>query len=136
MGLFTKIPDIVIVEDNEALAEVYKTRLEIVGYTCVVAVNGEEALKLIEEYKPSLVLMDLMIPKISGYDVLTQMRATDWGKDIKVHIISNLNEEDAPAGLRDQGIVGYSIKANLAGDDLDKMVAQILQPPEDSSNNS
>jgi DNA-binding response OmpR family regulator len=136
MGLFRHDPDIVIVEDNEALAEVYKTRLEIIGYKCVIAVDGEQALQLIQTLKPKLVLLDLMIPKTSGYDVLTQMRASDWGKDIKVHIISNLNEADAPAGLRAQGIEGYSVKANLVDDDLDNLVARILQTPEVSNNGS
>lgn len=134
MGLFGHDPDIVIVEDNKELAEIYKTRLDIVGYKCVIAVDGEQALQLISELKPKLVLLDLMIPKISGYDVLTQLRASEWGKYTKVHIISNLNEADAPAGLRAQGIEGYSVKANLADDDLDKLVARILQPPNESNN--
>jgi hypothetical protein len=54
------------------------------------------------------------------------MRASEWGKDIKVHIISNLNEEQAPAGLRNYGIEGYSVKANLQNDDIDQLVGKIL----------
>ena len=79
---------IVIVEDNQALAEVYKTRLELLGYQCFSAFDGEEALAVIELQKPDLVLLDLMIPKIAGDEVLKRMRATDWGKDIRVYIIS------------------------------------------------
>jgi hypothetical protein len=56
------------------------------------------------------------------------MRQTPWGKDIPVYIISNLNEADAPAGLRELGIVGYAVKANLTNDALDKLVDNILKP--------
>ena len=127
MGLFTA-PKIVIVEDNAALADIYKTRLEIVGYKCLIAYDGRTALEMIERERPSLVLLDLMVPKIAGDQILETMRKSDWGKDIKVQIISNLNEVDAPAGLRAQGIEGYAVKANLANDELDKLVDKILKP--------
>jgi DNA-binding response OmpR family regulator len=121
---------IVIVEDNEYLSEIYKTRLEIIGYHCFTATDGEMALRIIEREKPALVLLDMMIPKIAGDEVLKRMRAADWGKDIRVFIISNLNEIDAPAGLRDLGIEGYAVKANLSDDDIDKLVDKILTPPD------
>ena len=119
---------IVICEDNTALADIYKIRLEMIGYECHVAYNGEEALQIIEREKPALVLLDMMMPRIAGDEVLRRMRATDWGKDIKVFIISNLNEIDAPAGLREYGIEGYVVKANLSNDDIDKLVDSILKP--------
>lgn len=119
---------IVIVEDNEYLSDIYKTRLEIIGYKCFVAPDGESALAIIEKEVPSLVLLDMMIPKIAGDEVLKRMRSTDWGKSIRVFIISNLNEQDAPAGLRDLGIEGYAVKANLTDDDIDNLVDKILTP--------
>lgn len=129
MGLFGSGPKVVIVEDNPALSEIYKTRLEILGYKCIVALDGQQALEVIEKENPSLVLLDLMIPVISGGDVLKTMRASEWGKDTKVLIISNLNESEAPEGLREQGIEGYAVKANLAYDELDQLVANIIAPP-------
>lgn len=119
---------IVIVEDEAALADIYKTRLELLGYTCFVAHDGIEALGLIEKERPSLVLLDIMIPKLAGDQMLRTMRSTDWGKQIKVLVISNLNEEDAPAGIREQGIEGYAVKANLSDDQIDKLVDRILKP--------
>lgn len=127
MGLFSLAPRLVIVEDNIALAEIYKTRMEILGYKCFVAYDGQQALEIIEREKPRLVLLDLMVPKIAGDQILETMRANEWGKDIKVLIISNLNEADAPMGLRDKGIEGYVVKANLKNDDLDQLVNTILQ---------
>ncbi len=119
---------IVIVEDNVALAEIYKVRLELLGYSCFAAYDGEVALQLIEKELPGLVLLDLMVPKIAGDQILARMRASTWGKDIKVLIISNLNEADAPAGLRDLGIEGYAVKMNLSNDQIDQLVDNILKP--------
>jgi DNA-binding response OmpR family regulator len=119
---------VVIVVDNASLADIYKTRLEILGYKAFVAYDGVEALAVIEKELPNLVLLDLMVPKIAGDQILERMRASDWGRDIKVLIVSNLNEADAPVGLRSQGIEGYAVKANLTNDQLDRLVDQILKP--------
>ncbi len=128
MDQFGNSQKIVIVEDNTALADIYKTRLELLGYTCFVAYDGKAALTLIENELPNLVLLDLMVPKVAGDQILEIMRSSDWGKNIKVQIISNLNEEDAPAGLRMLGIEGYAVKANLSDDQLDQLVDTILKP--------
>ena len=119
---------VVIVEDQESLAEIYKTRLELLGYKCSVAYDGIQALVEIERHRPRLVLLDLMLPKLSGDQILKVMRMTDWGEDIKVVIISNLNEADAPAGLRDLGITDYVVKANMTDDQVDRIVGAILKP--------
>jgi len=124
---------IVIVEDNPALADIYKTRLELVGYACTVAYDGVEALEAIERVLPDLVLLDLMLPRIAGDEVLRRMRESGWGKDTKVYIISNLNEVDAPKGLRQMGIEGYAVKANLSNDQLDRTVDSILNKVGQSS---
>jgi DNA-binding response OmpR family regulator len=119
---------LVIVEDNESLADIYKTRLELIGYKCFVAYDGVEALDIIERERPSLVLLDLMVPKIAGDQILERIRESDWGRDIKVLIISNLSEADAPKGLRAKGISGYAVKSTLSNDDIDKLVDNILKP--------
>lgn len=120
---------IIIVEDNQQLAEIYKVRLEMLGYTCYVAYNGIIALYFIQKELPDLVLLDLMIPDISGGQVLETMRGSTWGKNIPVYVISNLNEEEAPDNLRELGIEGYSVKANLKNDQIDQIVQNILQKP-------
>lgn len=130
MNAFGHSSKLVIVEDNFALADIYKTRMEVLGYTCFVAHEGQEALALIEKELPDLVLLDLMIPKVAGDQVLEIMRNSIWGKDIKVLIISNLNEAEAPTGLRSKGIEGYAVKANLSNNELDELVDNILKPPD------
>lgn len=136
MDQFGKSQKIIIVEDNANLAEIYKTRLELLGYEILVAYDGITALNLIEHELPDLVLLDLMVPKIAGDQILETMRKSDWGKGIPVYIISNLNEADAPAGIRGMGISGYAVKANLSNDQLDKLVDSILMPPSQQEGNS
>jgi DNA-binding response OmpR family regulator len=124
-----QVKKILIAEDNASLAEIYSVRLGALGYQCFTAADGEVALEIIERERPDLVLLDLMMPKVAGDEVLRRMRSSDWGKDIRVFIISNLNEQDAPAGLREYGIEGYAVKANLSDDDIDNLVDRILTPP-------
>jgi len=120
---------IVIVEDNAALADIYKTRLELLGYTCFIGYNGITGLYFIQKEMPDLVLLDLMIPDIPGDKVLETMRKSDWGQNIKVLVVSNLNESEAAPNLRQLGIEDYLVKANLIGDQLDQKVNSILQAP-------
>lgn len=128
MDQFGLSQKVVIVDDNVSLADIYKTRLELLGYTCFVAYDGIDALSLIKKELPDLVLLDLMVPKIAGDQILEIMRRSDWGKNIKVLVISNLSEADATPGLRDQGIEGYAVKANLSDDQIDQLVDNILKP--------
>lgn len=128
MNPTTEPKKIVIVEDNTDLADIYKTRLEAIGYTCFIAYNGITGLYFIQKELPDLVLLDLMVPDIAGDQILLRMRSSTWGKAIPVFIISNLNEADAPAGLRDLGISGYAVKANLSNDQIDQIVNGILRP--------
>lgn len=119
---------IVIVEDDMSLAEIYKTRLELIGYTCFMSYNGITALYFIQKELPDLVLLDIMVPDVAGDQILSIIRRSSWGKNIPVFVISNLNEVDAPAGLRDMGISGYVVKANLSNDQIDTIVNDILRP--------
>ncbi len=136
MDQFGLAQKIVIVEDNVALADIYRERMQLLGYTCFVAYDGVDALSTIEKEKPDLVLLDLMVPKIAGDQILQKMRQSEWGKDIKVIIISNLNEVDAPEGLRDMGIESYAVKANLSNDQLDMLVESVLKPTNQTEDTS
>jgi CheY-like chemotaxis protein len=125
---FSSSKKIVIIEDNESLAEIYKIRLELLGYMCFIGYNGITGLYFTQKEIPDLVLLDLMIPDIGGDQVLRTMRNSDWGKQIKVLVISNLSESDAPPDLRQLGIEGYIVKANMVNDQIDQIVTSILDP--------
>lgn len=117
---------IVLAEDDEMLAEIYQTRLELAGYECKRANNGLAGLELIQKELPDLVLLDLMMPMMSGDEVLQAMRKSDWGKSIKVIILTNISEAEAPDDIQELGIERYIVKANLVHDQLVETVKQVL----------
>lgn len=117
---------IVLVEDDEMLAEIYQTRLELAGFTILRANNGLAGLELIQKEIPDLVLLDLMMPIMSGDEVLQAMRESDWGKDIKVIILTNINKAEAPESISELGIEKYIVKVNLTNDELAETVKEVL----------
>lgn len=119
---------IVLVEDDQMLAELYQTRLELAGYTCLVANDGLSGLALIEKELPDLVLLDLMLPYVSGDEILRAMRESDWGKAIKAIFLTNISESEAPEGIQELGFEQYIIKANLVNDQLAEIVKGYLKP--------
>jgi DNA-binding response OmpR family regulator len=121
---------VILVEDDEMLAEIYQTRLELAGFSCKRANNGLAGLELIQKELPDLVLLDLMMPIMSGDDVLKAMRGSEWGKNIKVVILTNISEAEAPDGITELGIEQYIVKANLVNNQLVDTVERILNTPE------
>lgn len=117
---------IVLVEDDVMLAEIYQTRLELAGYECFVANDGMTGLLMIKQHLPDLALLDLMLPQLSGDDILREMRKNDWGKDIKVIFLTNISESEAPDGLQELGFESYIVKANLVNNQLAEIVAKTL----------
>lgn len=117
---------IVIAEDDQMLAEIYQTRLQLAGHDCQVAPDGLSALNLIHHSTPDLVLLDLMMPQLSGDEVLAKMRASDWGKDIKVIILTNISEAEAPESLKTLSFERYIVKVNLAHNQLAEIVEETL----------
>ena len=90
------MPKIAIIEDDLAIAQMYRMKFEAEGYHVDIAENGKLGLALCEQMKPDLVLLDLMMPEMNGDEVLEKMRATDWGKDMPVVVLTNVGEQEAP----------------------------------------
>ena len=78
---------IAIIEDDQAISQMYRFKFENEGYDVQTAENGRLGLELAQSFKPDIVLLDLMMPEMNGDEMLTLMRKTDWGKDIKVIIL-------------------------------------------------
>ncbi len=105
-------PLIAIVEDDTALSEMYRFKFERSGFRVETAQNGREGLDLAKKAKPDLILLDLRMPIMSGDEMLAQMRATDWGNDIRVIILTNISKSEAPMGLRFLHVDRYIVKAH------------------------
>ena len=113
---------ILIVEDDKFLRELIAQKLNREGYDISEAIDGEEGIKKIKEEKPSLVLLDLILPGIDGFEVLSLMKKDSEVSSIPVIILSNLGQkEDVEKGLK-LGAVDYLIKAHFTpGEIIDKI---------------
>lgn len=104
---------ILIVEDDIFLADLYKTKFELEGFEVYVANDGEKGLELINKRQPSIILLDLILPKINGFVVLENMKKNKKLKNIPVILLTNLSQKaDVERGLS-LGADDYLIKAHF-----------------------
>ena len=120
---------VVLVEDDAMLAEIYQKRLEMAGFDAIVANDGLTGLEVIKQNLPDLVLLDLLLPQMTGDEVLRQMRQSEWGKNIKVILLTNISESEAPEGLEQLGFERYIVKANISNNQLVEIINQVLSTP-------
>ncbi|MCA9326188.1 response regulator [Candidatus Saccharibacteria bacterium] len=104
---------ILLVEDDDALANVYQMRLEAEGFTVRRVANGEEALAAALAFKPDLVLLDVMMPKVSGYDVLDILRNTPETANLKVIMLTALSQESDKQRAEALGVDDYMVKSQV-----------------------
>lgn len=104
---------IAIIEDDAAIAQMYRIKFEAEGFTVQVAENGKLGLELAKEMQPDIILLDLMMPVMSGEEMLATLRKTDWGKDIKVIILTNRGEQEIPDEVRELGVEALILKAAM-----------------------
>jgi DNA-binding response OmpR family regulator len=123
MHTMTKIA---IVEDDQAISQMYRLKFETEGYNVETAANGKLGLELAESMRPDIILLDLMMPEMNGDEMLEKMRATDWGKDIKVIILTNMGEQEAPSGLRQLDVRRFIVKAEMTPRQVAEMVKNEL----------
>ena len=108
-----KMSSIAIVEDDQAIAQMYRIKFEDEGYSVQTADNGKAGILLIETMKPDIVLLDIMMPEMNGDAVLEKLRSVPWGKDLKVIILTNMGEQEAPPKLKELGVLAFIVKAEM-----------------------
>ena len=104
---------ILLVEDDEALASVYLARLEAEGFEVRHENNGENALSAAVEYKPDLILLDAMMPKISGFDVLDILRNTPETTNIRIIMLTALSQPKDKERAESLGVDDYLVKSQV-----------------------
>lgn len=114
---------IAIIEDDAAISNMYRIKFETEGYEVQIAENGLIGLKMLEEFLPDIVLLDLMMPEMNGADMLVELRKKSWGQDIKVIILTNLGHQEAPDSLDNLGVCNFIVKAEMTP----KQVAEIVK---------
>ena len=104
---------ILLVEDDDALASVYMTRLEAEGFSIPRVPNGEEALAKALEFRPDLVLLDAMMPKVSGFDVLDILRNTPETTNMRIIMLTALSQESDLQRAKALGVDEYLVKSQV-----------------------
>lgn len=117
---------IMVVEDDQSLREIYSIRLTAEGYEVVSAGDGEEALAMAVKERPDLILSDVMMPKISGFDMLDILRSTPETKDIKVIMMTALSSDDQRKRGENLGADKYLVKSQVGIEDVIAAVHEVL----------
>ncbi|MDD5693657.1 MAG: response regulator [Patescibacteria group bacterium] len=118
---------LLLVEDDMALRDIYSTRFLAEGYEVVTASDGEQALTVAVKEKPDLILLDVMMPKISGFDVLDILRTTPETKDCKIVIMTALSQ---PADVEKGKMLGadeYLVKSQVTLTDVVEKINSVLK---------
>ncbi len=109
---------ILLVEDDEALAQVYSSRLQLEGFDVQHVANGEDALSSAVEFKPDLILLDAMMPKITGFDVLDILRNTPETANIRVIMLTALSQAKDKERAESLGVDDYLVKSQVVISDV------------------
>jgi DNA-binding response OmpR family regulator len=104
---------VAIIEDDEAISQMYRIKFEAEGYTVETAENGKLGLELAQEMRPDIILLDLMMPIMTGEEMLAALRKTDWGKKIRVIILTNRGEQEIPPEVKELGVDALILKAAM-----------------------
>ena len=117
---------ILLVEDDDALANVYLTRLQAEGFDVRRVANGEDALAAALSYSPNLVLLDVMMPKVSGFDVLDILRNTPETRNLKIIMLTALSQDSDRARAEGLGVDEYLVKSQVVIADVVDRIKQHL----------
>jgi DNA-binding response OmpR family regulator len=118
---------ILLVEDDEFLAELYATKLNLEDFIVLLATDGEKGWKMAQEKKPDLILLDIILPKMDGFEVLKKIKSQQATKDLPVILLTNLSQKDeVERGLK-LGAIDYLIKAHFMPSEVVKKIKQAIK---------
>lgn len=117
---------VVVVEDDHDIQYLYKLKLEREGFEVTVASNGQEGLEVVKQFRPDIVLLDLMMPVMSGPEMLAEMRSQRWGSEARVIALTNISKDEAPQALRFLHVDRYVVKAHHTPAQIVEIVREVL----------
>jgi DNA-binding response OmpR family regulator len=127
---------IMLVEDDPMIAEIYKKKFEMAGFEVVNAVNGKEVLKFAEESKFDLILLDMVLPEISGMEVLKELKMSgNYSADLKIIVFSNLDRAEHEEEARKNGADGFIGKTQYSPSELVVEIQRLLREGEERKKN-
>lgn len=117
---------IAIIEDDQAISQMYRFKFEAEGFDVQTAENGRLGLELVEKMRPEIILLDLMMPEMTGDKMLEKLRQKPWGKDVKVIILTNVGEHEVPRTVYDLGVKLVILKADMTPRQVSELVIKQL----------
>lgn len=120
-------PVLLLIEDDPLIDKMYQAKFTKEGFNVLVAKDGVEGLDLALESRPDIVILDIMMPRLSGIDLLEKLRADPKGKDIPVVILTNLAEKEEEERARKLGVEEYLVKANVTPGAIVDKIKKYLQ---------
>ncbi|MBU1036723.1 response regulator [Patescibacteria group bacterium] len=121
-----KNPSILLIEDEEMLSSMYETKFSKENFEIRKALDGETGLRLAQEKKPDLILLDIIMPKLDGFTVLKKIKADPNLKDVPVVLLTNLGQDEDVEKGKKMGVVGYLVKANTTPAQVVEKVKEYL----------
>src|SRR5579862_3327255 len=122
------MPKVLLVEDDNNLREIFQMRLQAEGYTTSLAADGEEGLVVAMKEKPDLIIADVMMPKLSGFEMIENLRSSPDMKDTKVIMMTALGQAEDQARGEKLGVVKYLVKSQVTLEDFARVVKEVLGP--------
>jgi len=118
---------ILLVEDDPFLIDIYGTKLKEVGFNIIVAEDGDEAMRKIKEEPPDLILLDIVLPNVNGWEILRNIKRDKNLENLKVIILSNLGEKEEVEKGIEAGATKYLVKAHYTPSEVVKEIREILE---------
>jgi len=109
---------VLVVEDDHFLAKIYKIKLAKENIDAIISLDGEEALEIIKKEKPALILLDMVLPGMNGFEILEKVRQEPALKKIPVIILSNLGQDADIARGKELGVIDYFVKSDISIHDV------------------
>jgi len=117
---------ILLIEDDPFLIDIYVTKFKESGFSVEVANDGESALRYLEEKKPDLVILDIVLPQIDGWEILRKIKSAPGLKNLKVIILSNLSQKEEVERGINLGSMKYLIKAHYTPSQVVEEIKEII----------
>lgn len=117
---------ILIIEDEAAIRNMYAMKLKLSKFDVCEAADGVDGLQMIKDKRPDLVLLDLRMPRMSGDEMLRELRNEDWGRDVPVIILTNISRDEAPRTLWHLGVSDFIVKANSTPQKVLECVQKVI----------
>ncbi len=123
----TAATKIAIIEDDQAISQMYRFKFEAENFDVNTAENGKLGLELINKMRPDIILLDIMMPEMTGDEMLIELRKLPWGKDVKVIILTNKGEQEIPESIKALNVSAVVLKSDMTPRQVAELVKKQLQ---------